>query len=232
MSTLNDFVTQVQLNLGNRVDLTVRNSNTPSRVDNWLFDAYKDLAHSYKFRELELSIPDMFVPNIDTYAIPAQAYSINTISITGAPNMGINSPWPIRRRDIKVIRRYNFLQPGPPSVYAPYGNAIIIRPVPNLSYPFIWDVQQDVIVLNPQWNTVVVLQSDWNEILVLAATLRGHISLFERDKANELNILLYGDPKKKDRPGLIQQKLIKYEMENVDTEYSIRPLTRRYTNTV
>lgn len=225
MSTIGDFVPEVQLNLGNRSDLA-------SRISFWLGRGYMDLGMSYPFEELEDTIDDMFVPNIDIYDYPGNVRAIKTISMTPFANM----QQPVKRKDIKIVRRYNTTsQTGPPSIYASYHKQILVRPIPNQGYPFKWDVWMkpaidftDASTLNP---TVILLPDDWLEILMYMATLRGHIGLLERDKATEIHTLLYGDPTDVNQPGLIKTKLLIHSAESYDAEYGTRPKIRAYSHT-
>lgn len=225
MPTIGDSVVTVQLNLGNRSDLA-------ARISQWLAYAYIDLGMSYPFEELEDSIDDAFAPNIGTYDYPTGVRAIKTLSLTSTTN----SQQPIKRRDIKIIRRYNTnATQGPPSIYGTRAKQILVRPIPNQSFPFIWDVwmlpavdQTSTTTIN---NSPVLLPLDWIEIMQLMATLRGHISLLERDKAGEIHTLLYGDPLDQTQPGLIKTKLLIHSAESYDSDYAIRPKNRAYAHT-
>lgn len=222
MAIIGDSVATVQLNLGNRSDLA-------SRISQWLAYAYIDLGMSYPFEELEDSVDDFFLPNIDVYDYPVTARAIKTISLTLAQN----SQQPVKRKDIKVVRRYNTTsQTGPPAIYGTRAKQILVRPVPNQQIPFIWDVwnlpavdQTDTGTINA---STVLLPLDWIEIMQYMATLRGHIALLERDKAAEIHTLLYGDPTDNTQPGLIKTKLLIHSAESYDSDFAIRPKNRAY----
>lgn len=220
---LNDFVVPVTLNLGNRSDIT-------SRVQQWVLDSYIDLCMTVPFEELQFSFNDIFSPTIDTYAYPADARAIITLSLNPSIQGNVNTSQPIKRKNIQVVRRYSNNAPGVPAIYAPFNRQIIVRPVPNLAYPFIWDYWQlpQIDPADPM-QTLVLTALDWNEIHILAATLRGHLALLERDKAKEVHVLLYGDPKNVENPGLIKRKLLIHAAENVDSDYAIRPRLRPYS---
>lgn len=226
---LNDFITPTLLNLGNRADLN--SGASPTRVQQWIKDAYIDLCMSVSFEELQFSLNDIFQPGVDVYNYPVDARAIVTLSLNPSVQGNVNTSQPIKRRDIKVVRRYSNTSQGVPAIYAPFNRQIIVRPVPNLAYPFIWDYWQlPQVDPNDAMLTIVLTPLDWNEIYVLMATLRGHISLLERDKASEVRMLLYGDPKNMEEPGLIKRKLLIHTAENVDSDYAIRPRTRPYTS--
>lgn len=225
MAIIGDSVATVQLNLGNRSDLA-------ARISQWLAYAYIDLGMSYPFEELEDTVDDMFLPTIDVYDYPVTARAIKTLSMT----IGTDSQQPIKRKDIKVIRRYSTAsQSGPPSIYGTRAKQILVRPVPGQAYPFKWDIwslpavdQTDTSTINA---SAVLLPLDWIEIMQYMATLRGHIALLERDKAAEIHTLLYGDPKDQDQPGLIKTKLLIHSAESYDSDYAIRPKNKAYSNT-
>jgi hypothetical protein len=225
MATIGDSVATVRLNLGNRSDLDVR-------ISNWLAHGYQDLGMSYPFEELEQTIDDTFLPNIDIYNYPDGVRAIKTISMTPFANQ----QQPVKRKDIKIVRRYNTTsQTGPPSIYGPFNRTILVRPVPSQAFPFKWDVWMkpsidftDTASINA---SIVVLPDDWIEILEYMATLRGHIGLLERDKAGELHTLLYGDPTDVSQPGLIKTKLLIHSAESYDSEYGTRPKIRAYSHT-
>jgi hypothetical protein len=213
----------VQLLLGNRVDLA-------ARISQWLAFAYIDLGMSYPFEELEASLPDSFVSTIDTYAYPSNVRAIKTISMTIGQGQQ-----PVKRRDIKIVRRYASAIPGPPSIYGTVAKSILVRPVPDRAYSFIWDAWLLPVVDQTSTATInsssILLPLDWMEILQYMAALRGHISLLERDKAQEIHVLLYGDPKNQELPGLIKHKLLIHAAESYDSDYAIRPKNRAYSHT-
>lgn len=225
MAIIGDSVATVQLMLGNRSDLA-------ARISQWLAYAYIDLGMSYPFEELESSIDDLFVANIDVYNYPDGVRAIKTLSMSPAPN----SQQPVKRKDIKVIRRYTTTtQQGPPTIYGTRAKQILVRPIPDKQYPFIWDVwllpavdQTDATSINA---SEVLLPLDWIEIMQYMAALRGHIALLERDKAGEIHTLLYGDPTNVDQPGLIKTKLLIHAAESYDSDYAIRPKNRAYSHT-
>lgn len=222
---IGDWVSTVQLNLGNRQDLA-------ARISQWLAYAYIDLGMSYPFEELESSIDDSFLPNIGTYNYPIGVRAIKTLSMV----VFNNAPQPIKRRDIKIVRRYNTSnQTGPPSIYGTVAKTILVRPIPDQQYSFTWDVWNLPAVDQTSTATInaspVLLPLDWAEIAQLMATLRGHIALLERDKAGEIHQLLYGDPTDQTQPGLVKTKLLIHSAESYDSDFAMRPKNRAYSHT-
>ena len=225
MSTLGDFVAPVAYNLGNRTDLT---SGAPSKVAVWLQQAYQHVTMSYPFEELQFTFDDTFLQGIDTYDYPADARAIVTLSLTFPGTLQAQQP--IYRRDIRLVRRYANAIQGPPSIYAPFNRKILVRPVPDRTYPFKWDFWQLPQITANITDTIVLTPGDWDEIIQYIATMYGHMSLMERDKANDLHTLLYGDPKNQEQPGIIKTRLLIHAAESYDSEYSIRARIRRYSH--
>lgn len=233
MTTLGDLAPDVVLKLGNRTDLNT--GTNPTRVIKWLWQAYKSLTMSYPFEELELTYEDAFIQGQDIYPYPADARAIITLSYKPGSNPQVLSQ-PVRRKHIRVIRRYSSTLQGPPSIYGPFNRTVLVRPIPDQTYPFFWDYWQlpqpfDPADFTTLDQTVVLIPLDWQEeVLEYYATMLGHMDLLERDKAGELRQLLFGDPKDPSAPGIIKKKLLIHAAENVDSDYSIRPKVRAYSN--
>lgn len=224
MALISDRVTNVRLKLGNRSDLDLR-------IKNWLADAYIDLGSNLPFEELEDTITDALVPNIDSYVYAAQVRAVKALTLI-LPN---GDTRPLHKKHIINIRRYSTTGSGDPAIWAPFKRVAYLRPIPRQAYPLLWDVwtkpQIDLSAGDPG-ATQILLSDDWLEIIDYCATLRGHIELLERDKAGEIRMLLYGDPKHPDQLGLVPAKLRQKAAENVAEDYGIRPRTRRYTSVV
>jgi hypothetical protein len=74
--------------------------------------------------------------------------------------------------------------------------------------------------------TTILIPNDWNEILVMAAVERGFIEYLEYEKAGKVHMLLYGDPKYPNRPGIIEGRKKRREFEAWRTEGALRPIYR------
>lgn len=77
-------------------------------------------------------------------------------------------------------------------------------------------------------DTEILISRDWNEILVWGAAMRGFMELLEFEKAAKLRVLLYGDPKYPDRPGLINARKKRKEKEAWRRQRTLRPVVRDY----
>ena len=222
MATISDREADVKFMLGNRTDLD-------DRIRRWYRDGYLEIGRSYPFEELEDTVEDTMVATIPEYDYPDEARAIKTITML-FDNSQERRLW---RRHIRIIERYPTQAPGRPIIYAPFGNQIIVRPIPDQSFDFRWRIWKKPIIESSIEDTVLNVPDDWLEVLDYAAALRGHIALLERDKAAEIHAILFGgvDPRNgKKSTGLIAEKMrTRGQAENVDSEYAIRPRVRRYT---
>ncbi len=222
MATIADRESDVKFMLGNRTDLD-------DRIRRWYRDGYLEIGRSYPFEELEDTVEDTMVATIAEYDYPDEARAIKTITMLFDQQQE-RRLW---RRHIRIIERYPTQAPGRPIIYAPFGNQIIVRPVPDQSFDFRWRIWKKPIIDSTIKDTVLNVPDDWLEVLDYAAALRGHVALLERDKAAEVHAILFGgvDPRNgKKSTGLIAEKMrTRSQAENVDSEYAIRPRVRRYT---
>lgn len=246
MTKLGDLAGEINAMLGNRNDVLTYTTfpTTPAMADTdrlaiWLKEAYNEICLGYRFEELESSVTDQMVQGIDIYTLPAQCRFLRAITLL-FPQSSPNEPRPIRRRHIRNIRRYQTVSQGPPAIYAPYNPggqpSIIVRPVPDQGYQFIWDIQVKPTFGATIAATTVNLPDDWIDILKWLTCLRGHTALVERDKAGEIQTLLFGgyDPGLGRRvPGIIRQRVsARDKLDIEDSEFGLQPQVRRYTNTV
>src|SRR5437762_1570899 len=184
MSTILDRVERVRSMLGNRRDLD-------ARIVSWLRDSYIELGMGYPFEELEDSALVDVTPGVDKYEYPttsvlngSDTVGFTTRAIKSVTLMlGNGSTIPLRRRNIKFLDRYSST-PGRPSIYAPYHNVIVIRPVPNADpVKLLWRIWLKPKLELDTISTEILLPEDWLEVLDYMAAFRGHTELLERDKA-------------------------------------------------
>jgi len=252
MATLGSLAGEINAMLGQRNDVltystfpTVPNPQDTDRLMIWLKEAYTEICLGYRFEELEVSEQDQFQPNIDTYQLPVACRFLRAITLQFPVGTGTTEPRPIRRRHIRNIRRYQTSSPGVPAIYAPYNPggqpSIIVRPIPDQGYTFIWDFQQKPTFATAPAGALVAatniqLPDDWVDILKWSTCLRGHTALVERDKAAEVQTLLFGgyDPGLGRKvPGMIRQRLAARDQGDIeDVEFGLSPRIHRYTNSV
>jgi len=244
MATLGSLAVEINATLGNRQDVltytsfpTVANMQDTDRLAIWLKEAYTEICLGYRFEELGTSFQDAFVPNVDTYQLPSQCRFLRAVTLLYSNGL---QPRPIRRRHIRNIRRYQTITGGPPAIYAPFNPggtpSIIVRPVPDQGYPFIWDYQQKPTFAGTVAATSIQLPDDWIGVLKGLTRLKGHTSLVENDKMQAMQVYLFGgyDPGIGRRvPGIIKGLIdARDKMDIEDVEFGLQPQVRRYTNTV
>lgn len=222
MSTISDLSVDVIFGLGGRSDLQARSYS-------WLKQAYLEIGSNCPLETLEASEDNLTVYGIDAYDYPATARAIKVLSVVLSAGQTI----PIRKRSMQVIDQY----PGPdsnmtglPCIWAPFANQLFLRPVPNGSYTLRQRFWRKPTIETVVETTELLVPDDWLEVLVLAAVARGHIALNERDKANQIQTLLHGDPAhQQENPGLIKTKLRRQQAEAGYDGWATKPKIRAYT---
>lgn len=220
MATIGDEVTVVASLLGGRTDLN-------SQISQWLANGYRDLASTVPFETLEETDNQVCVPNIGEYDYPSEARAIKSLTIQ-VPASSPASSRPLYKRNVNIIDRYIGVNPGVPAIWAPYNQQMILRPLPNDSYPLIVRYWEKVVIDADDINdTEILVPEDWLEIVEYEAMMRGYMDLQELDRAGAIRSLLYGqgDPRK---PGLIKQRLTRIQAESMDANYGVRPRITRY----
>lgn len=246
MTTLGSLAVEINATLGARQDVmtyttypTIGNLADTDRLAIWLKDAYTEICLGYRFEELCQEFDDVLAPGIDVVKLPPACRFLRSLTLM-IPNANGNDPRPVRRRHIRNLRRYQTSRPGPPAIYAPFNPggqpSILIRPVPDQAYPFIWDIQIKPTFAASIATTVIQLPDDWIGVLKASVQLKGHAALGENDKAQAMQIYLFGgyDPGLGRRvPGFIKQLTAPRDQLDIeDTEYGLQPMIRRYTNSV
>src|SRR6266446_6181951 len=185
MTTIADRLDRIRFLLGNRTDID-------SRIVGWGADAYLELGSSVPFVELENTVDDVFIPSPPTvvYAYPAGARSVK--SLVGFVSAG--SPYPIHRRDIRVIEKYQTVTPGRVTIWAPFKDSIVVRPSPATADVFRWRLWMKPTLATVVANTVLLMPEDWLIVFDHMAAMQGNMALGQAEKAGQLNQLLHGDP--------------------------------------
>lgn len=247
--------------LGNRADLSQLGINgAPSRIDNWLWQSYLNIGMSYSFEFSEDTFTGQWTVGMDFIAYPSGARMIKSIAFYQQNGTAIKISW----KDMNYLRRYPVTQAtipvingipsvGPPSIVAPFSDKLYVRPYADSNiYSFIADlwlkpaqiVGQDDPTANPPYvsqgsadigSTVIQVPDDWLEVVDLGAALRGHISLLEREKAQEIQQLLFGftvPTSGKFTPGLIATMYNRRQAQAPAMDYNIQPrqAKRSYTS--
>lgn len=228
MTLISDRKPDALLELGNRADLDV---GVPSRLDKWYRDSYIELAMSVPFETLETSILGAFTPNVDIYPYPGNIRALRAPITMLDPDSGEGIQ--LSEVDIAIIRAETSPDNlGPPSEYCRFGRNIIIRPLPDQQYQFYWDAWLLPTITTVISATPLLVPLDWLEIVDMGAIMRGFRNLGERNKAQELQQLMFGykNDTGKMVPGLITNRMTMNQAQSPARDYGLRPRVRTYTS--
>lgn len=218
------------------------NSGELARADIWLRDTLVELTSDPDFRnefnELEVyGTAFNLTAKTQEYAealfLPAPTggstltVNVATLDILIWQDPPTNS---IRRKLIQShYQKADNFQPtySLPTEWYRFGTNIGFTPVPDKPY----QVQSRMLREHPINDanlaaTQILIARDWNEILIWGAVERGFMEHLEYEKAAKVHQLLHGDPKYPNRPGLIEGRKKRREMEAHRTESVLRPVYR------
>lgn len=225
----------ILLALGNRADLDT--APAPSRLDKWMRDAYLSIGMKYSFSEMEISIQTNAVQNIDSIDYPADCRVLKALTFYKSDGSAI----PVEIKNIAYVRKYpttnipgvtNTPPLGPPSIAAPFGDKIYIRPVPDQNYTGFLDYWQKPQIAAAIADTDILLPDDWMELLDYFTQLRAFHALRQTEVAQQIQQLLYGYRTDQNRmvPGLIAEAETRRQQQAKWMDYGIQPrMTSGYT---
>lgn len=207
------------------------------RTDVWLRDALLEITSNPDFRN-EFDLLETFGPPFNLTAkiqeydfcnlIPTGDYNVATLDILIWQDPPTNS---IRRKlGQSHYQKADNFQPtfSLPTEWYRFGDSVGFTPVPDKAYQIQARIlRQHPINDNVLSQTQILIPREWNEILIWAAVERGFMEYLEYEKATKVHVLLYGDPKHPDRPGLIEGRKKRREMEAHRTETALRPVYRK-----
>ena len=213
------------------------------RVDIWLRDSLLEITSNPDFRnefdlleeygpQFNLTPPSGNPPNgTQEYPfanfVPFGDYNVATLDVLIWQDPPTNS---IRRKLLQShYQKADNFQPtfSLPTEWYRFADTLGFTPVPDKAYQVqARIIRQHPINDNALNQTVILIPREWNEILVWAAVERGFMEYMEYEKAARVHQLLYGDPKHPDRPGLIEGRKKRREMEAHRTEEGLRPVYR------
>jgi hypothetical protein len=239
--------------LDNEVLLRCENKTTDlSRADIWLRDALIEITSSFDFRNefdaLEEfgplynlqggstlapngSLPGFVTGSIQEYPfsniVPAGDYNIATLDILIWQDPPTNS---IRRKlEPSHYQKADNFQPtfSLPTEWYRFADTFGVTPAPDKNY----QVQARILRAHPindnsVAQTLILIPREWNEILIWAAVERGFMEYLEYEKGQKVHMLLYGDPKHPDRPGIIEGRKKRREHEAHRSTTALRPVYR------
>lgn len=233
-------VTTKIFDLGAEVILKVENRTSDlNRAYVWIQEAIKEIAHNTDFRndfdQLEVLGPtfDLSI-NVSEYdesnIIPPGELLLSTLNIS----VWIDPPTNATRRKLRPGHfqesdKFVTSTPSQPTFWYRFGSNIGFFPVPDKTY----QIQARVLKEHPfndadVKSTNILLPKDWNEIICWSAAMRGFMELLEYEKAEKIKILLHGDPKYPERPGLMYGRKKRHEREDWRQQKTLRPVVRRY----
>ncbi len=206
------------------------------RTDIWLRDALLEITSNPDFRDEfdqleEYGTKFNLVPQTQEYnetnIVPAGDYNVATLDILIWQDPPTNS---VRRKLIMShYQKADNFQPtfSLPTEWYRFSDTIGFTPVPDKAYQIQTRMLRQHPINDAQLNqTQILIPRDWNEVLIWAAVERGFMEYLEFEKAQKVHILLYGDPKHPEKPGLIYGRKKRRTMENQRTEAALRPVYR------
>lgn len=241
-------VTFVIQQLENEVLLRCENKTSDvGRVDVWLRDALLEITSNPDFRNefdlLEEYGPTYNLQGGNTFGtlggsgavqeypfsniVPSGDYNVATLDVLIWQDPPTNS---IRRKLIlSHYQKADNFQPtfSLPTEWYRFADTIGFTPVPDKNYQIQARILRQHPINDSQLNqTQILIPREWNEILVWAAVERAFMEYLEYEKAGKVHQLIYGDPKHPERPGLIEGRKKRREMEAHRTESALRPIYR------
>jgi hypothetical protein len=207
------------------------------RTDVWLRDALLEITSNPDFRN-EFDLLEEYGPQFNltpqtqeyqfSNIVPVGDYNVATLDVLIWQDPPTNS---IRRKlGMSHYQKADNFQPtfSLPTEWYRFADTIGFTPVPDKNYQIQTRMLRQHPINDNQLNqTQILIPREWNEILVWAAVERGFMEYLEYEKATKVHQLLYGDPKHPDRPGLIEGRKKRREMEGFRTEQALRPVYRK-----
>src|ERR1700730_109804 len=235
--------------LVNEVLLRCENKTTDaSRAAIWIRDALIEITSNPDFRNEFDALEELGVPfnlqggnvlvNFGTPVGSVQEYPFSSIVPPGDYNLATldiliwqDPPTNSIRRQLQQshYQKADNFQPtfSLPTEWYRFADTFGVTPAPDKNY----QIQPRILRAHPindnvLSQTLLLTPREWNEVLISAAVERGFMEYLEFEKASMVHRLLYGDPKHPDRPGLIEGRKKRREMEGFRTSQSLRPTYR------
>jgi len=223
-------------------------TSAASDIDRWLRDSLIEIAGNPDYRD---SFPELeeFGPlynltggpvgvTVQEYPegdfIPDGDFLIKTLDFM----IWIDYPTNSKRRQLDPTQfqdtdKYQSY-PSLPVQWYRFGLNIGFQPPPDQNY----QVQARIMRRHPITDyfntegilntTVILLPAEWYEVLEWAAAMRGYMEKLNYQRANEIKLMLWGDPAHpNDNPGLIASIKTKRRSEAWLVQQPLRPIIRR-----
>lgn len=199
---------------------------------------YKLLCSAVPFDELETTSAERaMVSGTGSYDLSdLQLNGICSIRLT----YGTNQFRRLRRSHPRVYDSLGSVVPGIPATYARWGKAIEVNPTPgSSSYTYRLRYWRAPAIETTPENTTIILEDPWLELIRYETLYRTYLDYEEFEKANMLVAPMpmprQGQHARVFEYGIIPKlwndllKTIR-QRENVDEDFSINPVVRKYTN--
>jgi hypothetical protein len=244
-------------NLETEVILKTENRTTnTARADVWIRDALLEISGNPDYRDdfdqLEILGQPFNLTGGSTVPPAIQEYPfsnlINQTGSQGAPDYNLSTldimiwidfPSNLTRRRLNYTS-YQASDKTPqytslPTEWYRFADTFGVTPCPDRNY----QVQSRYLRRHPiidYFNaqgllntTPILLPTEWNEVIEWAAAMRGFAELLAFERAAEIRVMLFGDPKEPSRPGLISAIKSRRRQENWRQQQSLRPVVHKYS---
>lgn len=235
---IDDLVNEVLLRTENRTTDTAR-----ARI--WLRDALLEITANPvlrdEFDELEVLGPlfnltggaSILAGSIQEYAfsniVPAGDYNIATLDVLLWTDPPTNSNRiKLEETHYQASDKVNPFT-GQPAEWYRFADTIGFVPAPQLAY----QVQARIYIQHPindnlPGQTLILINRDWNEILIWEAVRRGFAELKQYETAQEIYMMLHGDPNDSSKPGLLYGRKKRRAKESFRDSVPLRVKKRAY----
>jgi hypothetical protein len=171
--TLASMRTELQLMLGGRGDFT------PDRLNNWINDAYIDVATSLKIDELKGSLAFETVVDQSLYLLPSVVSSTQAMAVADSTNW--NGGAPVLKTDRDTYRGLPD-KSCRPEFYFRDNDLLVLYPTPDKAYVVSLDFRIRPARLVEDTDSPI-LGEEWHRPILLRARQMAFDDLLEFDKA-------------------------------------------------
>lgn len=201
---------------------------------------YKLLCQAVPFEELETTSAERTLTGAEG------THSLSDLNINGIASIRLTTSTGVfrrlRRSHVRVYDSLGSISYNPPATYARWGKAIELNPIPASSslYTIRLRYWAEPVIAAVENETTIVCPDPWLELVRYETLYRTYMDFEEYEKANMLVAPL---PIQR-TPSPHKQRTFEYgvipklwndllrtvkQRENVDEDFSINPLVRRYT---
>jgi hypothetical protein len=223
---------------------------TQPRAHIWVRDALIEICSDGDLRDdfdelEEWGNPFTLSPGIQEYAfsniVPVGDWNLSTLSVFLWVDAGINTQriqlrpthYQDADRGTATVGSTGLIAAGTgdgqPSEWYRFGDTIGFNPIPNAAFQVNARIQRGHPIQDDTLPyTTILLLRDWHDILIWAAVERGYLEIGALDKAEKIHVMLYGDPRYPNKPGLVSGRKKRRKREAFRQSGSLRPIIRPY----